>query len=390
MLFKTTSASSTERLFLTLCEHISVGTLQVRTPDGRHHSFGGGQPEASMTVRDWSFVSAVLARGDVGLGESYVRGSWDSPDLSTFLLLMLKNADISDRFSGGGFAHRSFFRFVDAILRRNSQRGSRRNIEAHYDVGNEFYSLWLDPGMTYSSAMFDDGELTLEAAQTRKYDRLLSLLPEKAERLLEIGCGWGGFAERAAQSGRHVTGVTVSKSQFGYAHRRLGDRAQIRLQDYRDIAGKFDSIVSIEMLEAVGERYWPQYFRKIKQSLSEGGRAALQVILIEDQSFERYRKQSDFIRQYTFPGGMLVPPARISACARDAGLVINSFHRFGEDYARTLRAWLSRFDAVQPQIRNLGYDEEFLRSWRYYFEFCIAGFTHGEHINVAQISLSHD
>jgi cyclopropane-fatty-acyl-phospholipid synthase len=243
--------------------------------------------------------------------------------------------------------------------------------------------------MTYSSALFEQDELSLEAAQQKKYERLLSLLPDDAGRLLEIGCGWGGFAERAALEGREVTGVTISKAQQDYAQRRLDGKAEVRLQDYRDIDGKFDSVVSIEMIEAVGERYWPHYFRTIKQCLADGGRAALQVILIADESFSRYRKQSDFIRQYTFPGGMLIPPMKISECAEAAGLGIESFHRFGQDYARTLRTWLSRFKDAEKKIRALGHGEEFLRSWRYYFEFCAAGFSHGKHIDVAQISLSH-
>lgn len=381
-----------QRLFA-MCERINAGALRLHTPEGELHSFGdansAGGLEAEITIRDWAALSAVIKRGDVGLGEAYVQGLWDSPDVEKLLSLLLANEHVIDLMSGGTLMHRLAFRFINAIWRRNNRSGSMRNIQAHYDVGNEFYKLWLDDSMTYSSALYGNGAATLEAAQQDKYARLLSELPGDAEQLLEIGCGWGGFAERAAGEGRCVTGLTVSRAQHDFATRRLGAAADIKLQDYRDAGGKFDAIVSIEMIEAVGERYWPDYFRTLKARLADGGRAALQVILVEDASFDQYRRQSDFIRQYTFPGGMLVPPAKIEECANAAGLLVDSVYRFGQDYARTLREWRVRFDGAEKKIRSLGYGEEFLRSWRYYFDFCAAGFTQGRHINVAQIRLSH-
>jgi cyclopropane-fatty-acyl-phospholipid synthase len=378
-----------ERLFFGICEKIENGALTVIMPTGEVHRFGAGAPEAEIVVHDWSWVSLALARGDVGLGEGYVQGLWDSPDVEALLTVFLHNEHISVDSSGGAFVYRLFFRLLNSWLRRNNRSGSAKNIHAHYDVGNEFYELWLDPTMTYSSALFDGKGSSLESAQERKYERMLSLLPKNAERILEIGCGWGGFAEQAAKYGRTVTGVTVSPAQFDYATKRLGSKADIRLQDYRDIDGKFDSIVSIEMIEAVGEAYWPQYFRKLKECLADGGRAALQVITVADESFDHYRRQSDFIRHYTFPGGMLVPPKKIREMAEKAGLAVKDFHAFGKDYAVTLRQWKERFDNAERKIRALGHGDSFLRSWRYYFDFCAAGFNHGKHIDVAQVSLSH-
>ncbi|MEM9495204.1 MAG: cyclopropane-fatty-acyl-phospholipid synthase family protein [Pseudomonadota bacterium] len=380
------------RRFFALCERISVGSLEVIAPDGAVRRFGEPSPDlkdAALHIHDWAMAPIIAQRGDIGLGETYVAGMWDSPDVEALLALLLANEEVTIPLSSGSVLRNLIFRFTNAILRRNNRAGSSRNIRAHYDVGNDFYKLWLDPTMTYSSALYGDDETSLEGAQNNKYDRLLSLLPETCDRVLEIGCGWGGFAERAADAGRRVTGLTVSPAQRKFAMARLGERADIRLQDYRDVKGEYASIVSIEMIEAVGEQYWPTYFETIKQRLAAGGRAALQAIIVEDGSFDLYRRQSDFIRQYIFPGGMLIPPQRIHACAERAGLVVDSFHRFGEDYARTLRHWLQRLNAAASDIRTLGYSEQNLRSWRYYMEFCAAGFTHGKHINVAQLSLSH-
>ncbi len=374
---------------LETCEQIQIGSLRMKTPNGEIHEFGEGVPRAEITIHDWAMASIIAERGDIGLGETYVQGLWETPDLEGFLKLLLVNEEVSIPLSKGSHLQKLIFQFTNSFLRRNNRSGSRKNITQHYDVGNEFYELWLDPSMTYSSALYGDADECLEAAQRNKYSRLLSLLPEKAEKVLEIGCGWGGFAEQAAHSGRSVTGVTVSNAQLEFARRRLGDKADIQLRDYRDIKGKYDSIVSIEMIEAVGEQYWPQYFRTIKQRLAEGGTAALQAIIVEDASFERYRNQSDFIRQYIFPGGMLVAPKGIRECAKQCGLKVNDFYRFGQDYARTLRDWLVRFNQAEPKIRALGFSDEAIRSWRYYFEFCAAGFAHEKHINVAHVTLAH-
>ena len=383
------SNSSIAKQFIKICEKINTGSLSVKTPEGERLSFGEGTPEAELIIHNWAMVPIIAERGDVGLGETYVSGYWETPDLEKLLTLLLKNENLSQSMSAGAYLQRMIFWATNTIFRRNNRAGSRKNIKNHYDVGNDFYRLWLDDTMTYSSALFDSDENCLEHAQHSKYARLLSLLPRNAESVLEIGCGWGGFAEQAANEGRAVTGVTVSNAQLEYARTRLGTRANLMLQDYRDIKGAFDAIVSIEMIEAVGERYWPQYFQTIKHRLAEGGRAALQAIIVEDHAFDRYRRQSDFIRQYTFPGGMLIPPQAIKSCAERCGLKVDNMHRFGKDYATTLREWRKRFDAAENKIRALGHGDEFLRSWRYYFDFCAAGFSHGKLINVAQISLSH-
>lgn len=278
-------------------------------------------------------------------------------------------------------------RLIDRILRANSRRGSSRNIRAHYDVGNEFYQLWLDPGMTYSSALFAPGDDDLYRGQNRKYDRILDRLNDK-EQVLEIGCGWGGFAERAADSGRRVTGLTISPSQKGYADARLDGRAEIRLQDYRDCSGRYDNIVSIEMLEAVGERYWPTYFATLKSCLAEGGRAVIQAITVPDANFAAYRNSSDFIRQHTFPGGMLLSDQMIAAQAEKAGLTVRESFAFGQDYARTCVAWSDRMQARAARIHELGRDDSFLRTWRYYLDICAATFATGR-TDVVQVELAH-
>ncbi len=259
-----------KRDFLETCARIEHGTLRLRTPEGEVYDFGSGHPAAEMLIRDWSVVTAIASRGDVGLGETYVAGLWDTHSIESLAEVALRNYDRFAGYAYAGFWVGLKFRFVDRLMRANSLRGASRNIRAHYDVGNEFYQLWLDEGMTYSSALYAAGDDDLEHAQNRKYDRILDRVRD-AERILEIGCGWGGFAERAAGRGQHVTGLTISPSQKGYADARLDGRAEIRLQDYRATGGTFDSIVSIEMIEAVGQRYWPAYFATLKARLSDGG-----------------------------------------------------------------------------------------------------------------------
>ncbi len=366
------------------------GSLRIVAPDKQLYTFGdGGEPAAELQINDWSAIAAFAARGDIGLGEAYIDGLWDTPSIDKLTQLAFANEDAFAGHLHGSFFNRTMFLLTDRLLRRNSRRGSARNIQAHYDVGNDFYRLWLDESLTYSSALFGGRQTSLEAAQTRKYQRLLDRIKGAGETVLEIGCGWGGFAEAAADEGRQVTGLTISPSQHAFATERLaGKSADIRLCDYRDVRGKFDSIVSIEMIEAVGERYWPTYFSQIKNSLAEHGRAALQAIIVEDDHFDGYRRRSDFIRYYTFPGGMLLSPGRIAAEAGRAKLVAENVFRFGHDYARTLREWVNRFDAAGPRIRELGYSEGFIRSWRFYLEICAASFAAGR-TDVVQVELRH-
>lgn len=371
--------------FLETCAQISKGNLRLHTPEGDIHNFGSGAPEAEMQIHDWSVVTAAVARGDIGLGETYVAGLWDTPNIEEMIKVALLNLDQFQNYAYAGFWNNLKFRIVNHLLRANSTKGASRNIRAHYDVGNEFYQLWLDPGMTYSSALFSPDDNDLFRAQNRKYDRILRRLGQ-GEKTLEIGCGWGGFAERAAETGREVTGLTISPSQKGYADARLEGRADIRLQDYRDCTGTFDNIVSIEMIEAVGQPYWPTYFKTLKDRLADQGKAVIQAITVSDTYFNIYSKTSDYIRHYTFPGGMLLSNAVIADQANRAGLRVRDSFSFGADYAKTCRAWTERLEAQSARIMKLGHDERFIRNWRYYLGVCAASFA-VEQTNVVQVEL---
>ena len=375
------------REFLDTCEKIERGSLTLRLPGGEIRHFGRGTPHAEMEIRDWQAVLMMAARGDVGLGEAYVSGLWDTPSIEALLTVALKNLDIVDGYAYAGFWSNLRFRIVDRLMRANSMRGASRNIRAHYDVGNEFYQIWLDEGMSYSSALFAPGDRDLHRGQNRKLDRILDNLGQ-GERVLEIGCGWGHFAERAAEQGRDVTGITISPSQKGYADARLDGRAEIRLQDYRKTPGKFDHIVSIEMIEAVGERYWPTYFGKLKERLAEGGTAMIQAITVSDSYFPTYRETSDFIRQYTFPGGMLLSDGVIRDQAARAGLMVKESFGFGQDYAETCRQWAQRLKDRAERAAQMGYGPDFLRGWLYYLEACAAAFA-VDHTDVVQVQLVH-
>ncbi|AML52890.1 SAM-dependent methyltransferase [Falsihalocynthiibacter arcticus] len=373
--------------FLDTCARITTGSLRLRTPEGEVYDFGAGSPAAEMQIHDWSVVPALAWRGDIGLGETYVAGLWDTPSVENLTRIALLNMEQFSGYAYAGFWNSLKFRVVDRLMRANTRGGAARNIRAHYDVGNEFYQLWLDESMTYSSALFSEGDTDLTRGQNRKYDRILERLGQ-GERVLEIGCGWGGFAERAAESGRHVTGLTISPSQKGYADARLDGRADILLQDYRASQGTFDSIVSIEMIEAVGQKYWPTYFATLKARLAENGSAMVQAITVPDSYFDTYQRGSDYIRHYTFPGGMLLSNAVISEQARQAGLVVKDVYNFGADYARTCAVWNDRLNQKSERIRKLGFDDGFLRNWQFYLGICAASFAVGQ-TDVVQVELAH-
>ena len=373
--------------FLATCERLHDGQLTLRTPEGERYNFGTSGPEAEMVIKDWSAVSAMAAHGQVGLGETYVQGLWDTPSVEGLMSMAMRNRDHLGSYDQASMFNKVKFRLVDTVLRANSRRGSRKNIRSHYDVGNEFYALWLDEGMTYSSGLFDPAEQDLARAQSRKNARALSRLGD-GERTLEIGCGWGGFAEAANDAGRDVTGVTISRNQHSYAECRLDGRADIQLRDYRDIKGKYDNIVSIEMIEAVGARYWPSYFGTLKSSLADGGRVLLQAITVKDDFFETYQTSSDYIRQYVFPGGMLLSDKVISEQAKKAGLQVRDNFAFGQDYAKTCRIWADRLALQKRKITEQGYGESFFRNWQYYLEICAASFAVG-HTSVVQVELAH-
>jgi cyclopropane-fatty-acyl-phospholipid synthase len=344
---------------------------------------------AVLAFHDWKVAADALKGGDVAFAESYVDGRWDSPDLTQLLTVLAANQPALEQAFYGHWWTRSLLR-LKHYMNSNTRRQARRNIVAHYDLGNDFYRLWLDPTMTYSAGWFE-GDLarSLVAAQAAKYGRMLGelALPPGAT-VLEIGCGWGGFAETAARAGHHVTGVSLSGAQTDYARARLAGGglahlADLRIEDYRDVRGQFDGVASIEMFEAVGERYWPAYFNAVRNALRPGGRACIQTITIADDRFEQYRTQSDFIQQYIFPGGMLASPSRFVAAAAAAGLALENTLTFGHDYAETLKRWLAAFDAAAPAVRALGFDEKFIRCWRFYLAYCAAGFD-TETTDVAQ------
>ena len=384
MLFLTTRV---KKDFLDTCARISQGSLRLRTPEGEVYDFGAGAPAAEIQLNDWSVVTTLAARGDIGLGEAYVAGLWDTPSIQNLTEVALLNMAAFRGYAYAGFWQNLKFRMVDRLMRKNSLAGAARNIRAHYDVGNEFYQLWLDDGMTYSSALFGADATDLDTAQARKNGRILDRL-QGAERLLEVGCGWGGFAEAAAERGHRVTGLTISPSQKGYADARLDGRAEIALKDYRHSTGTYDGLVSIEMIEAVGERYWPTYFAMVKARLADHGRAMIQAITVPDSYFDTYRRGSDYIRQYTFPGGMLLSDGVIAEQARRAGLRVTDRFAFGPDYARTCATWDQRLAAQTSRVMRLGYDESFLRGWRYYLGICAASFATGQ-TDVVQLELRH-
>lgn len=370
------------------------GRIRFDLPDGRRVLFDHGQkgPSAVVEVHSFDFAKRAVAGGDVGFAESYMDQEWSTPDLTSVLEFFSENFEAAGQLAVGGMVVR-INNMIRHIFNRNSKAGSKRNIEAHYDLGNDFYELWLDRSMTYSSALYSDPDYTLEQAQDAKYARIADELDLSEDRsVLEIGCGWGGFAEYAAKiRGANVTCLTISPSQRDWALERmqregLNEKVDIKLQDYRDHRGQYDGVASIEMFEAVGESYWPSYFSKVTESLKPGAKAALQIITIQDQLFPRYRKRADFIQRYIFPGGMLPSELALREQVLDAGLAVQNTHYFGRDYAKTLRLWANAFEEKWGQIQQLGFDEQFRRMWRFYLSYCEAGFDNGR-INVGHFTL---
>ncbi len=384
--------SGWEAIAFLVLRNLRVGTLTVAMPSGEEHVFGGHPgPAARIQVVDRATARRVLTGSGIGLAETYMDGLWDTPDLDAVLDLGLANirAGLGARLPvAQRAAQRAWHR-----LRDNTRSGSRKNVEYHYDLGNDFYELWLDDTMTYSCANFEHGAADLREAQVRKWDRMLELIqPSAKDRLLEIGCGWGGFAIHAAkEAGCQVTGITLSREQAVLARERveragLDGRVDIRIEDYRDVSEQFTAIASIEMFEAVGERWWPVFFSRVKALLEPGRAAALQVITIDDAEFDSYQRNPDFTQRYIFPGGMLPSPTRFREAAEGAGLAVGEPRFFGHDYAATLSQWAKRFECVLPQVRALGFDERFVRMWRYYLSYCRAGFESGN-IDVMQVRI---
>ncbi|MGZ3403190.1 MAG: class I SAM-dependent methyltransferase [Phenylobacterium sp.] len=372
----------------------AIGSMTFVMPSGLELHIAGAEPgpDARLTIHDFRFIRRALSAGDIGFAEAYMAGEFDTPNLPELLYVFAANWDRQHHVTMGNPLAWTINRIRHA-LRSNSKQGSKKNIHAHYDLGNAFYDKWLDPTMTYSSAKFDRPDQPLPEAQSAKYRALAQSMGLQAgQSVLEIGCGWGGFAEYAAREvGAKVTAITISEEQFAFAKQRifeagLNDRADIRMVDYRDVEGRFDRVASIEMFEAVGERYWPAYFGKINETLVPGGRAGLQIITIKDQYFEEYRSRSDFIQKYIFPGGMLPSEERLKKVTDKAGLTWTGIERFGRDYADTLAQWHRSFDAAWNDIRPLGFDERFRKLWKFYLSYCEAGFR-TERTSVVQLSL---
>ena len=382
------------RMILRLLEKLQYGALRLRTPDGRILLYGDASHPVTLDLHNWHLCSAVLRSGDIGFAETFIAGDWRTDNLPGLIELMIRNRDQIESLIYGNWWGNLVYK-LRHLLNRNSRAGSKKNIHAHYDIGNAFYQLWLDPSMTYSSALFSEGA-SLEQAQAAKYRRIASELQlQTGQRVLEIGCGWGGFAETAARDyGAHVTGLTLSTEQLAYARQRLQDAglaslADLQLCDYRDSHGQYDAIASIEMFEAVGQSYWPGYFSCVARNLKRGGRACIQTIVIADALFERYSKSTDFIQQYIFPGGMLPSPAEFRRAAEAQGLRVVEAFSFGLDYAETLRQWRASFLARRAALEKQGFDGRFLLTWEFYLAYCEAAFQ-AHNTDVMQFTLVKD
>jgi cyclopropane-fatty-acyl-phospholipid synthase len=382
------------KIALSAAVGLPKGSLIIRTPEGRILKVGGRAPgpDAEVHLHNWNLPKRAFSEATIGVAESYIDGDWSSPDVTTFLELFLVNEDMGNRMAGGASWLLTAFNRIRHWLNENSKSGSKRNISAHYDLGNKFYDEWLDPSMTYSSALFAEGANDLESAQAAKYRALLiDLGAKKGDHILEIGCGWGGFAQFAAKEfGCKVTGLTISQEQFDYATERMkktgvSGLVDIKFQDYRDENGRYDHIASIEMFEAVGEKYWASYYEMVKRCLKPGGRAGIQVITINPTAFETYRKNPDFIQRYVFPGGMLPTPQHLNDLGATQELPLISTRIFGQDYARTLSDWRLRFWDAWPRVAKLGFDDRFKKLWEFYLYYCEAGFR-SEYIDVRQVT----
>jgi len=386
----------TEKLLARWLGEWAVGRIVVEFEGGRRLSFGSEpEPEVMVTIRERRALWRLGLSGSLGWARGFLEGEWDTPDLPLFLTVAARNLDSLEHSGAAGTPLSRIFHRLMHVMRANTRAGSRRNIAAHYDLGNTFYRLWLDPSMTYSSALFDNFSEPLASAQRRKYQRLCERLDlGSGKHVLEIGCGWGGFAEIAAREyGCRVTALTISERQAAFARERmerlgLGSQVDIRLQDYRDVDERFDAVASVEMFEAVGAQNWATYFDTLRRCLVRGGHAAVQTIVIDDAKFENYRRSADFIQRYVFPGGMLPSATRFRACASAAELTVTDTFFFGAHYAETLRRWRRAFNDAWPEVAALGFDLRFQRLWNYYLSYCEAGFAAG-HTDVAHFVLAN-
>ncbi|WP_413719224.1 class I SAM-dependent methyltransferase [Silicimonas sp. MF1-12-2] len=378
-----------------LAKGLKNGRVDFRLPDGRVFRVDGPNPGpvAEIEIHNPDTFARLIREGDLGFADAYLEGWWSTPDLQAFMdVIHADNDEMYYEF--GGMQIVRLWERLRHWMNRNTKDQAKKNISYHYDLGNDFYSLWLDDTMTYSSAIFETGQESLEKAQTQKYKSMVDQMGvQPGDHVLEIGCGWGGFAEYAAKErGLKVTGLTISQEQHDYAVERmeragLSDKVDIKLQDYRDEKGLYDGIASIEMFEAVGEKYWPVYFETVRARLKPGRRATLQIITVEDHRFETYRKSVDFIQKYIFPGGMLPSPSVLRSEIEKAGLNVMKSIEFGESYSQTLRRWHDTFNERWSEISLLGFDDRFKRMWNFYLTSCAAGF-HAGSIDVTQITVT--
>jgi cyclopropane-fatty-acyl-phospholipid synthase len=376
-------------------KNIKGGSVIMTLPDGSKHHFGQDEQQLPIyiQVNDVQAFQWVISRGDIGVAESYFKNLWHTDDLERFLHLAIQNRAALDALIYGSWWG-SLLSKIKHFFNKNTKSGSKKNIQAHYDLGNNFYSLWLDPSMMYSSALFSEGNnKTLEQAQKDKCDRIISMLnPQAGDHILEIGCGWGGFIKQANEQGLHVDAITISNEQYRYVQEQLAFQASptaksaVMLKDYRDCHQQYDGIVSIEMFEAVGEEYWQSYFKTIYRCLKPGKRAVIQSIVIDEDLFPKYRTNTDFIQQYVFPGGMLPAVSVFEQHAHDVGLRVKDKLFFGDDYANTLRTWALSFNEKLKEVKALGFKDEFIRLWNFYLFYCAAGFA-GKNLEVVQFTL---
>lgn len=372
--------------FFDALEKISVGTIEIELPDGKVRKFSSNNPtpNAHIKIKNIEMVDECLIGGDIAFGEAFINDEWESNNLADLLLFLAINSHVLEKFF---HAHKlkMILLYFQALLRKNTYNGSKKNIEYHYDLGNEFYRFWLDETMTYSSALFENN-CDLVLAQKNKYRRILSKLNNE-KNILEIGCGWAGFAKEAVLQGYNVTGLTLSKEQKKYAEDLGLKNFTIKLQDYRKEKSKYDNIVSIEMFEAVGRQYWVTYFKMIRDCLRKGGKAIIQTITIDDGVALEYKKRVDFIQKYIFPGGVLPSKTEFIKLAKANNLKLLEAFDFGDDYQKTLLKWLDNFNKAREKIINLGFDEKFIRKWQFYLAYCAAGFG-SKRTSVVQFELT--
>lgn len=380
------------KLMLDAFSKIESGTLEITTPEYLVLSFAGKNngPNVKLHIRDWNALAEVFNKSDIGLAESFISNKIEISSISNLIEFAILNENALIRAFKGNIAKILFYRLKHEA-RENTLFGSKENIKEHYDLGNNFYSLWLDSTMTYSSALFEHSHQKLEDAQNNKYQSMLNLIsPKLNDHILEVGCGWGGFMEYAGKKGYHVTGITISEEQFRFTENRIKENGlshlcNVRLCDYRDLVGEFDCAVSIEMIEAVGEKYWNSYFELFKKVVRPNGKFAIQAITMNDNNFDSYRKGTDFIQQYVFPGGMLISPNALKYLVSQHGYSYIEDKFFGLDYAATLAFWSERFNKNVDQVKAIGFDDKFIRLWNFYLGYCEGAFK-SKRIDLIQFS----